>query len=233
MFERSVIEEMRRHARKTWPEECCGIVVEGRYYQLVNRHPDPREHFRIEPADYLPLLNGAPIQAVVHSHVNDHNFPSAADQRGQISMQVAWGIMVSRDGWTSEPFFFGDQAPTPNLKDRVFRHGCTDCYGLVRDWFKIKRGIVLPSFVRDENWWDHGDNLLVKNFTAFGFVEISWHDLAPGDCVLGCIMSKDPNHCGVYLGNNQIFHHLPNRPSRIDMLGPWRCRITHYLRYQG
>lgn len=232
MFSSEVIAGIKAHARRAWPEECCGIVAHSEYVPVVNRHPKPTEHFRMEPDEYLPLALGQ-LQAIVHSHTNDKDWPSVADQEEQMRSKLPWGILVARKDWVSEPFWFGDQAPIPPLKQRHFRHAVTDCYGLLRDWFRVHRKVTLPNFVRDEDWWEKGQNLLIDNFGLAGFVEIDPAVLKRGDVVLGRVVSKYVNHCGVYLGDGMIFHHLPGRPSRLDMLGPWKKLITHYLRYVG
>jgi len=240
MFD-SLIDAIKNHAIRVYPEECCGLIVGGMYVPLINRHEDPANHFRIEPGDYLSLIGNSKIQAVVHSHTNGRDFPSRGDMAAQMEMEVPWGISLANENGANDPFWFGDQVPIPPLRERVFRHGVTDCYALVRDWYRIHRQIVLPNLPRDWEWWDANENILVDHFREFGFREIGGEkDLKWGDCVIGEIYdftcrhdAKPPNHCGVYVGGNQILHHLPNRPSRLDMLGPYRKIITHYLRYAG
>lgn len=235
MFQMNVVKEIKKHAVKTWPEECCGIVVNDQYIPLINRHRQPQKHFQIEPRDYLPFIITSPLQAVVHSHVNDKDYPSVSDQESQMKMKVPWGIVVARQSYSSTPFWFGDEAPIPPLRNRTFRHGVTDCYGLARDWFRVHRKILLKNFVRNDSWWEGDDNLLVDNFRDAGFVEIPRTELRKGDALLGKVVSEKTNHCGIYLDGHMILHHLPKRPSRIDMLGPYERHkmITHYLRYVG
>jgi cell wall-associated NlpC family hydrolase len=154
---------------------------------------------------------------------------------GQQRMVLPWGVVICNRYGSGTPFWFGDQVPMQPLKERTFRHGVTDCYALVRDWFKVYRKVALPDLARDWEWWDTEENVLLEHFHEFGFIEIERSELKWGDCVMGkvgVIGSNVTNHCGVYLGEDQILHHLPNRPSRIDMLGPWSKIITHYCRYQ-
>jgi proteasome lid subunit RPN8/RPN11 len=235
MFNVKVINDIRAHAMQEFPNECCGIVVDNQYIPLINRHEIPSEHFRIEPRDYLPLITNHEFQAVVHSHVNEKDWPSVSDQESQTKMKVPWGICIARENWASQPFWFGDQAPIPPIRNREFRHGVTDCYGLVRDWYRVHRNILLPNFIRQDDWWEKGDNLLEDNFGKAGFAPIERRELKKGDAVLGKVVSKKTNHCGVYMDGHMILHHLPKRPSRIDMLGPYERHklITHYLRYVG
>src|SRR5574343_933514 len=98
MFPAEVIAGIKAHARRSWPEECCGIVAHSEYIPVVNRHPEPKEHFRMEPDEYLPLALGQ-LQAIVHSHTNDKDWPSVADQEEQMRSKLPWGILVARKDW--------------------------------------------------------------------------------------------------------------------------------------
>jgi len=45
------------------------------------------------------------------------------------------------------------------------------------------------------------------------------------------IMSSVPNHCGVYLGDDLILHHMPGRISSRELLYPfWGKHKTKILR---
>ena len=52
---------------------------------------------------------------------------------------------------------------------RPFVHGDTDCYGLIRDFYKDQFGIELTNYARTDNWWNEGQNLYVDNFKNEGF----------------------------------------------------------------
>lgn len=237
MFDRKLLDKMKAHALECYPAESCGIVAGGIYHRIDNIHGEPEEHFRIEPIVWVQLTHQyGDIQAVIHSHPEGPDYPSYLDQLGQMETAVAWGIVVIRKGAVLDPFFFGDQAPIPDLIGRVFRHGVSDCYGLVRDWYRLERNIVLPYVPRRETWWageDH-ENLLVDLYKSQGFESIPVNEeWLVGDCALGKIHSPVPNHSGVYLGNGLILHHLEKRLSRREPIGPWMKYITHHLRYVG
>ena len=54
-------------------------------------------------------------------------------------------------------------AERPPLLERPFIHGSWDCYGLIRDWYLQERGISLPDFPREDNWWTRGVTLYVRH----------------------------------------------------------------------
>lgn len=231
MFDRAVIEDIRSDALQAMPRESCGIVTEGRYVRCHNAHEDPEQAFRIAAAQYWWISHGSGIQAIVHSHPHGPDHPTIEDMRGQIASGVPWGIVCVTAGSALEPFFWGDGVPIPDLVGRPFRHGVTDCYSLVRDWYRMERGVVLPEYPRDHYWWDRGYDLYRQHFAEAGFVEIAAPEL-PGDIVIGRVLGPVENHAAVYLGDGLILHHLAGRLSRREPLGPWRRFATLYLRHE-
>jgi cell wall-associated NlpC family hydrolase len=119
-----------------------------------------------------------------------------------------------------------DFRPGPSGSD-----GRGDCYALIRDWYAEHRGIELPEFPRDDEWWEHGEDLYRENFAAAGFVQIAPEAMQPGDVVLAQVMASTTNHGGIVLPNGLVLHHLRNRLSRAEPLGPWMRFVTHVLRY--
>ena len=55
-----------------------------------------------------------------------------------------------------------------------------------------------------------------------------------GDVFLAAIRSAVPNHAGVYVGQQEVMHHMLNRFSRIDpLIQVERPFITDWMRYVG
>lgn len=219
------------HARECYPRESCGIVVAGEYLAMENVAENPEQDFRISEEALLPHLDA--MECVIHSHPGGPGYPSKADMEGQVASAVPWGIIVVNEDQVVPPFFFGDGLPVPELIGREFQHGVTDCYAIIRDWYKLERGVTLREFPRDAAWWDAGENLYLEGFRLAGFREIDQDDVQPGDVFLARIRSDVPNHGGVYVGDSLILHHLPNRLSRREPFGLWQRAVTHWLRYDG
>ena len=95
--------EMAAHARETWPEECCGLVIGAageRFGEVFRCHndmtalhfQDPRQHpndgrraFHMNEHDYLEVARqarqrGREVTAVYHSHVDAGVYFSEVDQ---------------------------------------------------------------------------------------------------------------------------------------------------------
>lgn len=243
MFSLRVYKEIQTHARACYPEESCGLVINGEYQPQINQAENKKDHFKMD-IDKYPLDDS--LQAIVHSHPDSKTGvePSVDDMLGQIATDKPWGIVAVYSDGISEPMFFGDGIPLPDLIARPFRSGPTgtdgkgDCYSIIRDYYWIEKQIRLNEYPRDDAWWadplerSTGD-MYTQNFKDCGFDTIEERDLQIGDVVLMAIRSKKPNHAGVYVGRGLLLHHLQHRLSRREPILPYRRLITNYLRYHG
>lgn len=202
--------------------ESCGLIIEGGYIPCDNLSADPCNGFEIDPRIFAEVEDK--IDFLVHSHPGGPPFPTAKDMESQILTDVPWAIIATYSGddevGSGNPVLFGDQLPIPPLLGRPFRHGVTDCYSLIRDWFRIERGVTIPDFPRTWGWWEEkkdketGEviapamNLYKDCFQEAGFRELrvgESHEI--GDVFLAQIRSKHLNHGGVYVGHGRIMHH--------------------------
>jgi proteasome lid subunit RPN8/RPN11 len=236
MFDKEIITAAQVHALEQYPNESCGLVVQGQYLAVPNIADNPQETF-LMPRDAWPT--SGEVQAVIHSHPKGNLEPSRTDQAGQIQTAVPWGIIAISDGKASGPLFWGAGVKVPPLVGRGYRQGPSgsdgkgDCYALVRDYFLLERGITLDDFPREEDDFVNGFDLYRENFEGQGFRVIGEKEIQPGDCCLMQIRTAIPNHAAVYLGNGLGLHHLCNRLSRKESLNIWHKFITHWLRYEG
>ncbi len=225
-----------QHAADTYPAECCGLIIAVKRdleYVRCRNISGNKDAFVIHPEDYAAAEDAGQILTVVHSHPNTSPKPSQADRVACEASGLPWLIVGypgdGEPGWSyTEPS--GYQAP---LIGRQFSHGVLDCYTLVRDWYARERGITIPDFHRDADWWGKGQSLYVENFEKAGFTRLEG-DPEPGDAFLMQILSNVPNHAAIYLGDGIILHHLHGRLScREVWAGYYRKHTTHVLRYTG
>lgn len=221
------------HARQEQPREACGllVVVRGRerYWPCRNIGVGS-DHFVLDPGDYAAADDAGEIVGVVHSHIGIPPQPSQADRVGCNQSGLPWFIVNPQ---TEE---WGQLEPDdyrPPLVGREWCHGVLDCYSLVRDWYAQERGVELRNYPRTDEWWLHGQNLYLENFEREGFRDLGEDEpLVVGDLLLMQLGSPVPNHAAVWLGDNQILHHVQNRLSSRDVYGGWfRKCTTHRLRY--
>jgi len=250
-FTQAVVDAICAHALEAYPRESCGLVVGGRYRRCRNVAPDGEGEFRIAGAEQLAARRDGELQAVVHSHRPDQGAsPSRADMEAQMASGLPWGIVVCDGQGCPELFWWGDQLPIPPLLKRPFRHGVTDCYSLIRDWYRLERGIVLRDFPRQAGWWnepkgsDENPDYYATCFEAAGFRRFgTWRDGAaqarPGDVVTFRVNPKIrvAHHAAVYLGQGLMVHHYGDdqqrgRLSLEEPIARWVDLSVAWLRHR-
>ena len=213
-----------------YPNEICGFVINDEFVEMVNKAEDTIKDFRIDEKEYI--RNKKNIQAIIHSHC-DYPHLSKTDMQQQIATALPWGVAFLQKGYYEGMMYFGDQVEPYPLKERQFVHGAWDCYGLLRDYHKIHKGVTIPIYPRDNKWWETSPSMLKDNCEAAGFKYIDESEAVEGDVFFMMLRSKVVNHCGIYLGGEKILHHLYGALSREDQIGRWRKYITDFLRYKG
>lgn len=235
------------HAIAEYPRECCGLVIEefeGEVYvPCPNTAATPFEHFVLAASDFAAAEDRGEIVAVVHSHPGASAAPSVADKAMcEVSgidrwIIVALGVQadgsIGVDDWCE----FGPSGYVAPLLHREFVHGVHDCYSIIRDWYRIERGIDLPDFVRADEWWKDGkSDLYGDHYREAGFVDVGVSvDFEVGDVLLMQIRSKNdvPNHAGIYLGDGLMLHHMHGQLSRrVVWGGVWAHCLRSVLRYR-
>lgn len=217
MISKDTERQIIQHAEEEFPRESCGIVVKGRYVKMKNDHEDPLNTFKINVEDYAKHLDEG-IDMIVHSHTDGSEYPSKIDMESQLATNVPYCIVPVKDYVSvletvikaGNIFFFGEGAPVPDLLGRPFRHGVTDCYALVKDWYKINMNLSLPEFPRQWGWWSSGEDMYSEGFRVAGFRDLEPGEKpSPGDGFLAAIRSKGIlNHAGVLLEKGKIIHHM-------------------------
>ncbi|WP_404989472.1 C40 family peptidase, partial [Caballeronia sp. LZ003] len=67
------------HALACYPNESCGLIVNGDYLPCANVSNLPSEHFSISAAAYSCAEDVGSVQAIVHSHPDASALPSLDD----------------------------------------------------------------------------------------------------------------------------------------------------------
>lgn len=233
------------HANDDRRREICGVVVAGEgdeapsYHRLPNRSPTPQRDFIIEAASLVGLGSGsAVVLAVVHSHPEGPPWPSVEDLRQAQADEVAWGIALPKGQPHAGLFWFGGPIVHP-LMTRGYRHGVTDCYALVRDWFAETHGLVLIDRPRGWQWWQRNEDIYSAHFAKSGFRRLpSDAEIAAGDVALAAVLGDVINHALIHLGDGLVLHHPAGRagydPERLPRTEPverWRRYIRFWARH--
>lgn len=230
----TVKHEIMMHARHDSPIESCGLVavVKGnyQYFPCQNIADTPEEHFILE--GWNEVEDQGEVVAIVHSHPITNPQPSLADRVACEKSELPWFIVnPNTEAWGyCEPAGF--ELP---YVGREFVFGVVDCYTLVRDWYAREYGIQLRDYDRRDKFWDRGENLYLDNFAAEGFRKIPVEEVQRGDLILMNLVSPLPNHAAIYMGDQQVLHHVQGRLSSRDVYGGYygkstACALRHEQR---
>lgn len=243
----NIIADFQELCKNKFPEEACGCICNNRFIPLENEAEDKENFFLInyEQIEKVQDEQGEKVTAILHSHPNGTLAASYDDIKSQIAIGIPLGIsVVSKDEYKQEfkfspVYYIGKE--NNQLEGRPYIFGIYDCYSLVIDTMREKYNIRLPNFPREFGWEDTKD-YFSDNFSKAGFVEIPVNDAQPGDCVLMTFhgISRKPIHCGVYIGDDTIIHHVggekPVDFSRLSVSEPinrWMPNIVKWLRYNA
>ena len=212
--------QILNHAKQAAEYECCGFVINNNIYlPCDNTSPTPEETFEISPDDWLNAEKRGTITAIVHSHPHGLPILSKADQFYQHKTDLEWWLVCDEK--------IHKFRCIPPLLGREFNHGKTDCLTLIRDAYMLT-GINLPDYERQDDWWHKGQNLYLDLLPENEFEQVNdVQDIQEGDVVLVCLGSTTPNHAAIYIGNQSILHHCPNRLSKRDLYDGFWLKYTH------
>ncbi len=225
-------------AVEAYPEEAVWLITPGECRRVKNCHEQPTDYFRVSKQS-LAAAMARGLLAIVHSHPGGISAPSEADMVGQVSTGVPWGLLSTDGTSATDLVWWGTPECVPPLLGRPFRHGVTDCYALIKDFYLLELGIHLPEFPRNWEWWNTGGPGFSEGFAAAGFSVIDESDARPGDVWLAQIRSEVPNHGGILLDGEVVLHQAgstrqvdQSKLSGREPLHRYRPLITHWLRHK-
>jgi proteasome lid subunit RPN8/RPN11 len=219
------------HVLQAAPEECCGMIVKGKYIPSINISEDPERHFRISREAMIETYKNKNVEAIIHSHI-DYPHASEADMRNQEAMNIPWGIAFVNDGKKGGIHFWGKQLSVMQLMERPFIHGIYDCYSLVADFYKLNFKMDLPVVPREYGWWEQGKDLLRDGFEAAGFKPVAIA-CKMGDILLFKMRQPKLSHCMLHIGDDELIHHARNRLStNVNVYKPIVKRANLILRHK-
>ena len=216
------------HAKIEDPKESVGLLLnikgKERYYPCNNLSMSSYQCFVLDPEDYVRADNTGEITAIIHSHPTTPPTPSQADLVGCENSNLPWHIVNPKtEQWGyCEPN--GYKAP---LLGREWVWGVTDCWSLVRDWYREEKQIELKDYQRSMTPEEFLKNPLFEEYaTQTGFRELEPNEaLQKGDVLLMSILHPTLNHVAIFLGD-MVLHHLADRLSCREPYSPWLLKCT-------
>lgn len=224
------------HAKAEAPRECCGLVliIKGRkrYWPCKNLSED-NNFFVMDPMDYARGEDTGTVIAIVHSHPTTPAIASEADKMACEQYKLPWYIVsLLGNRWCSiRPN--GYEAP---LIGREWVWGVSDCWTLVRDWYKREMGLKLRDWDRPVSADAFRRSPLFESCLAeTGFVDTGNDLPEKGDAVLMRLDgSPGLNHVAIFVGEQKILHQLQGRLSSRDRWDSYWQKVTgRIVRYSG
>ncbi len=216
------------HAKDQDPKESCGLLIgvkgKEKYYPCTNLSNYSQQCFIIDPEDYAKAQDIGKVIAVVHSHPVSAPVASQADMISCEQGTLVWHIVNPK---TEQWGFYKPSGYKPPLIGRHWVWGVTDCWSLVRDWYKEKLGITLRDWDRPTT----PEQFLKKPLfeccaSQTGFVELKPDEkLKNGDVLLMSILSPTLNHVAIFL-DGDVLHHLADRISCKEPYNQWLWKCT-------
>tara|TARA_R100000278_G_scaffold32840_2_gene29818 strand:+ start:3869 stop:4570 length:702 start_codon:yes stop_codon:yes gene_type:complete len=221
-------EEALQHAKKENPKEAVGLLLnikgKERYFPCRNLSLTNHQCFILDPEDYVKASNLGDIIAIFHSHPITPPTPSQADKVSCEQSGLKWYIVnPDTEQWAyCEPT--GYKAP---ILGRQWVWGVTDCWSLVRDWYKENKNIELRDWERPttpEEFLE--DPMFERCAWRTGFRQLRPDEyLQNGDLLFMSIMGKGLNHVAIFV-DGDVLHHLTDRLSCIEPYSEWLLKCT-------
>ena len=216
------------HAKDQEPKEAVGLVLNIRgklkYYPCNNLAITDHQCFILDPEDYVKSDNIGNILGIFHSHPVNPPTPSQADKVSCEASGLPWYIVNP----TSEEWSYLEPCGyEPPLLGRQWVWGVTDCWSLVRDWYKENKNINLKDWDRPLTPQEFNDNPLFEqcaNDTNFRELETN-ERLVDGDVLLMSIMYPTLNHVALFF-QGDVIHHLTDRLSCREPYSEWLLKCT-------
>ena len=222
------------HAKQEDPKESCGLLVNIRgkeeYFPCRNLSMTAHQCFIIDPEDYVRADNTGDITAIVHSHPVTPAVASEADKISCEESNLPWHIVNPK---TETWGYYEPCGYKPDLIGQPWVWGVSDCWSLVRRYYKEKLNIELRDWERPTTPEEFINNPMFERCAeATGFRELKNDEkLENGDLLFMSILANGLNHVAIFL-DGDVLHHLTDRLSCKEPYNQWLQKCTgKRLRY--
>ena len=222
------------HAKDQDPKESVGLLLnvrgKERYFPCQNLAITSHQHFILNPEDYVKADNTGDITAIIHSHPVTPAVASEADKISCEESNLPWHIVNPK---TETWGYYEPCGYKPPLIGRPWVWGITDCYSLVRSWYKQEKNIELRDWERPTTPEEFIQNPMFESCAwRTGFRELRNDEkLENGDLLFMSILANGLNHVAIFL-DGDVLHHLTDRLSCKEPYNQWLQKCTgKRLRY--
>jgi proteasome lid subunit RPN8/RPN11 len=231
--------------------EICGVILNnGEIVQMNNCAIEPQHNFIIEQSKFDLIADSA--VAIYHSHCLDSQpailSPNdiANSKASKLPYLLYHALFKEWDYYNPDDIYPYPLIPNPWLAKELpfylgwkFDYNRSDCYTLVRSYYKGVLGVNLPDFPRNniQETTSPGWNMFVGNFERAGFRKLTDEPLRTNDVILMCISGAQTHHSAILLDpkNGKALHNLgEGRMSELFVYGGyWETATRFVCRWVG
>lgn len=220
-------------ANRTPTVEVCGFIVlalDGLHLiPCPNVSATPEGDYEINAPDHLRAQSVGRILCVYHSHPRPGGFSEADRAYAEESLLPQRLFNVAEQRWYPE--YLPSNLPSVPLLGRPWAWGEQDCLSLVRDCYRLERGITIGDYDRDETTKDVG-HMVVTHFAREGFRQLSSGETLKEYDVLVLRTFGSPQHMAIFRGDSKMLHHPIEGLSVVDLYSaPWQRRLAFAARH--
>ena len=222
------------HAKEQDPKESCGLLLNIRgkekYYPCQNLALTSHQCFIMNPEDYVAADSLGEIIAIIHSHPITPPVASEADKISCEQSNLPWHIVNPK---TEQWGFCEPTGYKPEIIGQPWVWGISDCWSLVRRYYKEKLNIELRDWERPITPEEFMANPMFDSCAwRTGFRELRKDEkLENNDLLFMSIGEAGLNHVAIFI-DGDVIHHLRDRLSCREPYNPWLLKCTgKRLRY--
>lgn len=242
MLNSHIKSQIKSHSLENPKEECCGFILfaNGEYsvFPCQNRAENPAHNFSIDGQDYLNASFKGDIVACYHSHCFDEKNYSDIDKVNSNGFNIP---LILYHIQSDEFFTYYPNNESNKYIGQSFQIGVSDCFSLVREYYEKELGIKIRDYYRDDKWMTKSQYYFDTQYEQEGFVKVSFDktnfdNMKKHDIILVkhqvLIDFPHATHAAIYLGHNQILHHIRDGYSKIeDYSDSYKRRTMMILRH--
>jgi proteasome lid subunit RPN8/RPN11 len=219
-----VLDRIKALALESPCEEVGGIVVAApgayRVIQIPNCSCEPDSAYIPYGLGLLEASKLGSLEFYWHTHLNGNSNFSPTDITGIWETEIPWLLY---DVYNDRFNYFDPDLETP-LLGRTWELGLTDCWALVRDFYRWHLGIILPppeATGERRPWTDPAWNRVLEQLPQYFDRIPSLKDIEPYDAILykNPVENHAPGHVGIALPTEnglQLLHHFYKRVSNLE-----------------
>lgn len=225
MLTQELKDYIKKHSLEEKNKECCGLIYKNPdsnlgIFRCGNASDIPKEHFFINPKEFVEASCLGDIIGIYHSHVEKENFSflDKTNANGHALIFVMYNI--------KNDFFkiYYPQSNNNTYINKAFQIGKVDCFSLVREYYKEEFDIEIPDYPRTEAQLEEYSNMFSKRFNEGNFSIIidgqitkdNFSKLKENDILIFRDKNEKESHMAIYLGGNTILHHRRNKLSCME-----------------